>query len=143
MTIHETSLDEAFPEVVVAPATGLDPDEMMLYGVEEEGPTYTVSQVAETFFARSSHWIRLQERNGKVTLDGRPVADRKTPQGARIYRLADIELLAHALAEHHVISAMQLALALQAVQSVAGVWGLLPSQRAKPEVPVEPMGAPE
>lgn len=131
-------LAQPFPEVVLTPGT-FDPDELMMYGVEEEGPTYTVSQVAETFFARSSHWIRLQERKGLVTLDGKVVADRKTPQGARVYRLADVELLAYALIENHVIDGTQHSAALTVVQAVAGVWRLLPSQRDTPQVVVAPM----
>lgn len=53
---------------------------------------------------------------------GRRVGERRTPSGARIYSLADIELLAHALAQNGKITGTQLRLALTMVDTAARIW---------------------
>lgn len=56
---------------------------------------------------------------------GQKVGGRRTESGARIYSLADVELVAHALAQNRNIDGIQLQLALSVVEISARIWGYL------------------
>jgi hypothetical protein len=85
-------------------------------------PTFTVTEVAKFFFARSSAWMRNNER--KASLDdqslveflGRGVGER------REYTLYDIERIAHSFAQSGFISGERLRLALRLLQLEAHCW---------------------
>lgn len=107
----------------------VDGDAFMLADVDtsEKGPFFTVSQVAEVFFARTSHWIRwLETKKGFLDPDtGENVATGRTEKGARVYTLTDIERMTHTLAANGRINGAQAANALLIVRTIARVWGYL------------------
>lgn len=104
----------------------LDDKKLLLAGIDvSAGPTFTVSEAAKVFFGRTSHWIRLNEANGNLALDGVAVGSARTSSGARVYTLADIELMAHALMSHHTISGAQLNNALLVVSTIARIWAYI------------------
>lgn len=61
---------------------------------------------------------------------GVAVGDRRTDAGSRVYTLADVEKMAHALADHDAIDVNQLKRALTLVTEEATLWGYLPRQVA-------------
>ncbi len=93
---------------------------------ENGGPTFTISEIAKFFFGRSAHWVRWRERTGAFTYEGKPVGIHRTPKGARMYDLADVEKMAHALAGEHHITAEELLNILKLVLIEGKVWGVLP-----------------
>ena len=104
----------------------LDPDRMMLEGVDtSKGPTYSISEVAKFFFARSTHWIRWLEKEKRMMLDGKPVGTRRNDKDVRIYFLSDVEQIAHGLAQSGSISGTQLRETLQLVRISAEMNGYL------------------
>lgn len=107
----------------------LDDKRYLLEGIDvsdpEKAPHFTVSEVARVFFGRTSHWIRWQEGLGNFSLDGTEVGTDRTPSGARTYTLADVELMAHALATNGAISGRQLNDALLVVSTNARIWGFI------------------
>lgn len=112
-------------QVVVTDAR-LPEDRLLMEGIDcSEGPLYTVSEVAKFFFAKSAYWIRWRERSGAFVLDGKPVGTARTPQGARVYDLSDIEKMAHALASQRLLDGMDLQLVLYAVYCQARLWGFI------------------
>jgi hypothetical protein len=101
--------------------------------VDEDGnpvplPNFTVKETAKMFFARSADWLRWRGRavhNGHKADDGKPCNDRchplgffvlddvvieprRTEAGARFYTLADVERMAHALAQNGALSTEKL-----------------------------------
>jgi len=104
----------------------IDPDKPILHSVPRGvGPIFTVSEVSKIFFARTAHWVRWRERKGFLMLDGRPVAQAKSPEGARRYNLHDVEEMTHALAQTGAISGAQAHKALLMVKIEAEIWELL------------------
>lgn len=104
--------------------TRLPADKFILEGVDvSEEPLFAISEVAKMFFARSPHWIRWRERKGDFNLDGEDVSGGRTQTGLRKYTLADIEKIAHALAEKGAINGAQLNTVLLLVQTEARLWG--------------------
>lgn len=119
---------------------GIPEDHLIFEGVDvTEGPHFTISEVAKFFFGRSPHWIRWRERGGKFVFDGEQVGTQRTPKGARLYDLADVEKMAHALAEGDHIDATQLSNILKLVLIEATIWGYLtgpaPRLKAAPDEP--------
>lgn len=88
-------------------------------------PLFTVGELGKVFFARSAHWVRWLETNGKLVFDGEPVGGRRTKSGARVYTLNDIEVIAHGLKQQGVITVAQLTNALVMVQTLSRQWGYL------------------
>ena len=114
-------------ETVVVTDTRLDSEKFMLDGIDVSAdPTFKVSDVAKIFFGRSSHWVRWLEGKDAFTLDGVEVGTRRTEKGARVYTLADVEKMTHALAQQGKINGAQAANSLHIVQTIARVWGYLP-----------------
>lgn len=104
----------------------LPSDHFILEGLDvSREPVFTVSEVAKVFFGRSPHWVRWRERKGFFILDGEEVGTHRTDEGARRYTLADVEKMAHALAQKEAINGAQLANALLMVRTCAKVWGYL------------------
>lgn len=102
----------------------LDTDKFMLEGIDtSEKPLYSVSTMAEVFFARSSHWVRWLENENQMVLDGEPLVPIRTESNARKYDLSLIEKIAHALASHGKISPQQLRHALTIVRTQAQMYG--------------------
>ena len=107
-------------EAIVVTDPKVDPDHFLLASVDtSKEPLYAVGEVAKFFFGRTAHWVRWVEREGKLVLDGVPVAKDRTGSGSRKYTLTDVELMSHALAQNGAISGAQLrrALALVAVEA--------------------------
>lgn len=88
-------------------------------------PVFTISVVAEVFFARSVHWARLMQRKGWMVLDGEPLEIPTTTAGAKAFRLYDIERMAHALAENGGIDGQQLSRTVLLVKTVAQNYGFI------------------
>jgi hypothetical protein len=136
--------------VVIDPE--IDASAFMLDGIDTSAaPNFTVAEVSKFFFARSAHWVRWLEKEGSLVLDstiadcshtdeadkslfvderctrcgGRAVGLRRTASGARVYDLADVEQIAHALAQNNKISGAQLHLALVLVKTSAKIAGYL------------------
>lgn len=101
-------------------------DKLMLDGIDvSREPKFSVGEIAKVFFGRSSHWIRWNERRGKILLDGEAVGADRSESGARRYDLADIEKMAHALAQTGAIDGEQLRNALHIVQIQARIYKYL------------------
>jgi hypothetical protein len=109
----------------------LDPDHLMFEDIEVGEPWFSVGEVGKFFFARTPHWVRWREEKGFFTLDGRDVATTRTDldvtgkPGHRRYNLADIEKMAHALAEKGAMSSAQLRRTLRLVEMEARLWDYL------------------
>lgn len=95
-------------------------------------PTFRISEVARFFFARSADWMRWldslaspSEPYGVFTLDGEPLKIKRTASGSRVYTLADIERLAHALLEHDKIDGRQFSATIALVKWQAYNYGVL------------------
>lgn len=109
---------------VVVTDARVDPDRFMLEGIDtSKEPLYSVGEVGKVFFNRTSHWVRWVEREGKLVLDGKPVAQERSAAGSRKYTLWDVEQMAHALAQNEVINGAQLRLALALVSIQAELYG--------------------
>lgn len=104
---------------------------MLLDGVDvDDGPIFTVSEVAKIFFARTSHWVRWKDKDGAFVLDGEYVGGfrtevKKGKEGARRYTLAHVEKMTHALAASDGINGHQMMHSLVAVKAIAEVYGFL------------------
>ena len=78
-------------------------------------PCFSVQETAKTFFARGSWWLRDKYRrsdawpHGPLVLNGILLEPKRLETGSRYYTLADIERMAHAMAENRVISGEKLA----------------------------------
>lgn len=110
-----------------------------MFELDKDGrpkPSFAVQEVAKVFFGRGPDWLRWRyrrvERDGEVilpygyfVLDGVPLETKKTPAGARYYSLADIERMAHALAQTGGIDGAQLANTVLLVKTIARIYGVL------------------
>lgn len=101
---------------------------------DRQWPMYAPHEVATSFFGMSTAWLRkhlmlrhhVSEEFGVVEPPRRPTSN------AHHYRLYDIERLAYALAEHHVISPLRLSYALRIVRIHARMHGYLDEQDVVP-----------
>lgn len=104
----------------------IDTDRMMLEGLDtSEGPLFSVSEMATFFFARSAHWVRWLEGEGRMVLDGKEVTAIRTKSNARKYDLTLVERIAHGLAANGTIDGQQLRYALLLVKIQAVMHGHL------------------
>lgn len=103
-------------------------------------PNFSVQETAKFFFGRSSDWLRWRYEsddvrdeegsiikpgrhpNGFFVLDGVPLEPKKAPSGYRYYTLADIERMAHALAQNGVLDGTELSMVIQLVKLVSQIW---------------------
>lgn len=93
-------------------------------------PTFTITQVAKIFFARSADWLRWlgaqhEKEGGIFELDGEELVIKRTESGNRVYTLVDVERLAHALLQHHKISGIQFSTTIGLVRLMAFQYGIL------------------
>jgi hypothetical protein len=92
-------------------------------------PTFTVAEVSKVFFAEDPDWLRWRLKktednpHGFFILDGEPLPDRRTDKNFRYYTLADVEKMAHALAQNGAISAQRLSHIVGIVRNMLKVWG--------------------
>jgi hypothetical protein len=88
-------------------------------------PTFTVNEVSKFFFARSSAWLRTNER--KAYWDDIPLPEflGREVGARREYTLYDIERIAHAFAQSGFINGERLRIALRLLQLEAQCWRYL------------------
>lgn len=99
------------------------------FGKEEEvlpEPSFTVQEVAKFFFGKGPDWLRWRARPNKTThpkgyfvLDGKVLEPSRTQAGFRYYTLADVERMAHALAQTGAIDGQALVHAVVMVKHCA------------------------
>lgn len=148
-------MSEALPQpLIVSTSDTLTPpgrrfwlDDSM-FEKDEKGmftPRFSVQEIAKTFFAQSSDWLRWRMRpdkpnkqgevrfpEGFFVLDGKPlkfkrlISDSKDPnhQTARYFTLADIERMAHALAQQGIIDGLRLGNILTMLRCCARLYGI-------------------
>lgn len=94
-------------------------------------PIFTVAEVAKIFFAEDPDWLRWrlkkseQNPHGFFVLDGKPLPDRRTDKNFRYYTLADIEKMAHALAQNGGISGARLIQIVGIIKNMLKIWGFV------------------
>lgn len=111
--------------IEVTPA-GLDPDRLMFADIDTTVlPTFSVKEVAKTFYGMTDHWLRMREKN--LTYNGEPIEVRRSESSFRVYDLGTIERLTHALVQNHRISGQTAVHALTALNAIGKIHGYLPS----------------
>lgn len=94
-------------------------------------PTYTVQEAAKFFFGKGADWLRWRTKHtpdnpqGFFVLDGEPLPDRRTDAGFRYYTLADIERMAHALAQNGGIDGGTLQAIIDQVKTSCRIYGYI------------------
>lgn len=95
-------------------------------------PHYSVQDAAKVFFARSPDWLRWREKpklpdhpDGFFVLNGEKIEGKRTEAGARIYSLADIERMAHALAQNDALDGLTLTKVIMLVKWQARLYGVI------------------
>ena len=105
-------------------------------------PNYSVQDAAKVFFARSADWLRWRGRpvhphkedqpctsrchpDGYFVLDGVKIEEKRTEAGARVYTLADIERMAHALAQKEALDGRALTNVIMIVKWQARLYGVI------------------
>lgn len=110
-------------------------------------PSLKVSEVSKIFFGQSDDWLRWRMRSdttfeidpetgkeievegnwphGFFVLDGKPLVFRRTPSNARYFSLADVERMAHALAQQGAISGGKMSHVLTMVKACAEMYGVI------------------
>lgn len=120
-----------------------------------ESPHFSVQEVSKFFFGKGADWLRWRMRpddkkvkgedgtylrnpdgsfviekgdypDGYFILDGSPMDFKRTTAGARYFTLADIERMAHALAQGGHIDGAQLANIILLVKICSKVHGVTP-----------------
>jgi hypothetical protein len=83
-----------------------------MFNQDENGkpkPTFGAQETARMFFAKGADWLRWRYRpapgypDGYFVLNGVILEPKRSEPGQRYYTLADIERMAHALAQNHAI----------------------------------------
>lgn len=93
-------------------------------------PTFTVAEVSKVFFAEDPDWLRWrikksdQNPHGFFVLDGEPLVERRTEKNFRYYTLADVEKMAHALAQNGAISGQRLTYIVSIIKNMLKLYGL-------------------
>jgi hypothetical protein len=117
---------------VVITHKDLPQDHLLLEGIDtskhpehpdKPGPMFVVSDIGKIFFNRGPHWVRWREKRGHLIWEGKQVGHRV--KQVRMYDLADVEKMTHALASNGAIDGTQAVRALLVVQAIANVWGYL------------------
>lgn len=96
-------------------------------------PNFTVAEVSKVFFAEDPDWLRWrikkteQNPHGFFILDGEPLPERRVQNGSkygfRYYTLADIEKMAHALAQNGAISGARLTHIIGIIKNMLKLYG--------------------
>jgi len=109
---------------------------------EKVWPNYSVQEVSKFFFGKNSDWLRwryesderVSKKTGMVTtparhpqgffvLDGVPLEPKRDSRaGYRYYTLADVERMAHALAQNGALDGYELLHTLRMVKLSADMW---------------------
>lgn len=116
-------------------------------------PHFSVQEVSKVFFGNGADWLRWRMRpddkkvkgedgeylrnedgsyvmekgdypDGYFVLDGEPMTFKRTKAGSRYFTLADIERMAHALAQGGHIDGAQLTNIVVVVKTVAKIYGI-------------------
>lgn len=108
-------------------------------------PHFSVQEVSKFFFGNGPDWFRWRMRpddkkivnedgtttivkgkypDGYFILDGKKIEPKRTPAGARYFTLADIERMAHALAQGGHIDGAELTNIVVLVKTCAKVYGV-------------------
>lgn len=139
----------ADPELMVPEGRRFWLDDDMFDKADRNGnpiPSFKVKEVSTMFFGKSPDWLRWRMRpndkrtkdkvTGEVTvtkgdhpdgffiLDGEPLVFKRTGPGARYFTLADIERMAHALAQDGAIDGRTLTLVTRMVVTCARLHGV-------------------
>lgn len=109
-------------ETIVVTDSRLPMDRFIMEGIDPDKPLFSISEIAKVFFGRGPHWARWRDKSGDFQFEGERVG-RRTDSNARYYTLADIEKIAHGLADEKHITAADLHNALVIVQAIARQWG--------------------
>jgi hypothetical protein len=110
-------------------------------------PHFSVQEVSKVFFGNGPDWLRWRMRpddkriknketgvvtikkgkypEGYLILDGQKIEPKRTDAGARYFTLADVERMAHALAQGGHIDGAQLTNVIVLVKTVAKTYGVL------------------
>ena len=100
-------------------------------------PNFSVQEAAQAFFGKTSWWLRWCYRaapgkpNGSFVLNGVLIVPKRTAKGSRYYTLADIERMAHALAEGRSISGEKVAQIMSIVLILAAQHGVFEPRRTR------------
>lgn len=98
------------------------------YDPQSGEPGYTLAEVSRFFFARSRTWLNRHVWRKHLVLDGEPVIIPRDRNDYQRWRLYDVELTAHALAQGGYLKIEQLHRAIGIVKLVAQNYKyLLPS----------------
>jgi hypothetical protein len=89
-----------------------------MYDSIRHHPAFRISETARAFYGMSPGWLRKHVKVG-YEWDGQLWQPPRTATNDMYFRLFDIELFAHILAEEHVISGQHLKLTVTIVKSVA------------------------
>lgn len=92
-----------------------------MYDPARHRPAFRPIEVAKIFFGMSRSWLDLHLDKG-YQVEGRPFSLPRTPAGHQYFRLYDIEVFAHLLAERRVIQAGRLERVITLVKTVAELY---------------------
>jgi len=122
ITILDPDKDFLIDPTIIIQNTYLNPERLIFEGIDtSQKPLYDTSGVAKKF-GFSPMWLRGQQNDGYLVYNGVPLKPKRLPPkggneyGDRAYSLADIELVAHALAQHNRIRAKKL------IWVLVGLW---------------------
>lgn len=98
-----------------------------------EKPTFRIAEVTKVFFARSPDWMRwlIAEHDARgdiFLLDGEELSTDRTPSGARVYTLSDIEKVAVALHQNGRIRDQEYLAAMSMLRWVGAAYKIIPFQ---------------
>jgi hypothetical protein len=106
-------------------------------------PNFSMQEVAKCFFGHDADWLRWRIRpdkpksdgtqafpNGCFVLDGKAMEFKRKPSPngsttARFFTLADVERMAHALAQNGIIDGMRLSVIIIQVRACAKLYGVM------------------
>lgn len=116
------------PYVLVDPGAHMPPGRLYWTSPEMDRPTFHTAEVARVFFGRSSKWMkRALSAQFSVSAEDGDVRPVKGSNGYYIWRLYDIERMAHALAANRLpgMTGQRLELVITVVHAVARMQGLV------------------
>jgi hypothetical protein len=90
-----------------------------MYDPVRRRPAFMVKETANVFFGMSPQWLRKHLRIGSTIVDGEDWQPERSDSNYRLFRLYDIERIAHALAENRVITGQHLELVTIMVKTSA------------------------
>jgi hypothetical protein len=103
-----------------------------MFAVDDKGrpvPSFGAQETSKIFFGRGPDWLRWRYHptenypNGYFVLDNVILEPKRSDSGQRFYTLADIERMAHALAENDAIDGARLMSVISIALHVARLYG--------------------